>query len=146
MDSQIPSGSTKGAGAILRPDYWYLELGLWLAVNESRGTLRIGLADDRQRRVGPIRSVDFAEAGMSVEVGDDLAYLGTDADDASVSAPLDGIVVAVNRRLLNEPELVNRDPYGAGWIVEMRPAQWPLVGVLDSESYRRLRHLPSSGA
>ena len=50
-------------------------------------------------------------------------------------APFDGEVIAVNEALADAPELINQDPYGAGWLVELKPATWPAPGLLDAEAY-----------
>ena len=55
--------------------------------------------------------------------------------DLEVPAPFDGVVAGVNSVLQDKPELINQDPYGAGWLVELRPAAWPVAGLLDAEAY-----------
>ena len=50
-------------------------------------------------------------------------------------SPLSGEIVAVNEALEDAPELVNQDPYGRGWLVELRPEGWPVAGLLDAAQY-----------
>ena len=64
-----------------------------------------------------------------------LASIETVKVDLAVPAPFDGVVAGVNAALQDEPELINQDPYGAGWLVELRPAAWPVAGLLDAEAY-----------
>ena len=70
-----------------------------------------------------------------VAAGEDLANIETIKVDLAVPAPLAGEVMAVNEALDDAPELINQDPYGAGWLVELKPAIWPAPGLLDAAAY-----------
>jgi glycine cleavage system H protein len=70
-----------------------------------------------------------------VAAGKELATVETIKVDLEVQAPFDGEIVAVNEALEDAPELINQDPYGRGWLVEVRPAQWPVSGLLDAAQY-----------
>ena len=74
-------------------------------------------------------------SGTRLAAGDDLANIETIKVDLAVPAPSAGEVVAVNEALADAPELINQDPYGAGWLVELKPAVWPAPGLLDAEAY-----------
>jgi glycine cleavage system H protein len=70
-----------------------------------------------------------------VRAGKELATVETIKVDLEVQAPFDGEIVAANEALEDAPELINQDPYGRGWLVEVRPATWPVAGLLDAPAY-----------
>ncbi len=113
----------------------YDEHGVWVAMDENRGTARLGLTDFRQQASGDVAFVSLPAVGTSIETGKELTTIETIKVDLEVVAPLAGEVVAVNPALEDAPELINQDPYGAGWLVELKPASWPLEGLLDAAAY-----------
>jgi glycine cleavage system H protein len=115
--------------------YLYTQDGVWLAMDEASGVARAGLTDFRQQSSGDLAFVDLPSLGQHVEQGDDLANVETVKVDLAVPAPISGEIVAANDALRETPELVNQDPYGAGWLVELKPARWPVEGLLDAHAY-----------
>jgi glycine cleavage system H protein len=113
----------------------YDEAGVWIAMDRATGIARVGLTDYRQQTSGDVAFVELAEPGIHVAAGDDLAAIETIKVDMAVPAPLTGIVTAVNPALHDAPELINRSPYGEGWLVEIRPDTWPEPGLLDAAAY-----------
>ena len=101
----------------------------------SRKVARVGLTDFRQQASGDVAFVDLPAVGDTVAAGGDLANIETIKVDLVVPAPLDGTVVAVNEALGDAPELINQQPYGDGWLVELTPAAWPAPGLLDAAAY-----------
>ena len=119
----------------VKAGYLYRDDGLWLAPLAAAGTLRIGLSDYRQQSSGDVAFVVLPAVGQTVHGGDDVVNVETVKVDLAVPAPFDVEVTAVNEALVDAPELINQDPYGAGWLVELRPAAWPVVGLLDADAY-----------
>ncbi len=115
--------------------YLYTDEGLWLAPQASAGTVRVGLSDYRQQSSGDAAFVELPAVGQALHSGDDLANVETVKVDLTVPAPFAAEVIAVNALLANAPELINQDPYGAGWLVELKPAAWPVPGLLDADAY-----------
>jgi glycine cleavage system H protein len=113
----------------------YSETGVWAAMDESSGAARLGLSDYTQQSSGDVAFVSLPEPGVAVQAGKELATVETIKVDLEVQAPFDGEIVAVNEALEDAPELINQDPYGRGWLVQVRPAQWPAPGLLDAERY-----------
>ena len=98
--------------------------------------VRVGLSDYLQQRSGDVASVTLKPAGTPLKAGDELGALDTIKVDLVVPAPLAGTIVAVNAALSDQPELVNSDPYGAGWLVDIEPANWSQYDALpDAETY-----------
>ena len=115
--------------------YWYTDEGLWLAPQTGAGTVRVGLSDYRQQSSGDAAFVELPAVGQVLRSGDDLANVETVKVDLALPAPFAADVIAVNEMLADAPELINQDPYGAGWLVELKPAAWPAPGLLDADVY-----------
>lgn len=113
----------------------YSESGVWVELDEASGVARLGLSDYTQQASGDVAFVSLPEPGQAVVAGKELATVETIKVDLEVQAPFDGEIVAANEALQDAPELINQDPYGRGWLVEVRPAQWPVAGLLDAEQY-----------
>jgi len=122
----------------VKPGCLYTEVGVWAALDEVSGAVRVGLTDFRQQTSGDVVFVELPEPGIHVVVGDDLANIETIKVDMTVPAPAAGEVVAVNEALVEAPELINQDSYGAGWLVALKPATWPAPGLMDAEAYLAL--------
>ncbi len=114
---------------------WYTGSGLWLAQTGDAGPVRIGLTDFMQQSSGDIAFVELPQAGKRVEAGGDLANIETVKVDVGLAAPCGGLIVAANESLIDAPELINQDPYGAGWLVELQPDKWPVSDLLDPAAY-----------
>ncbi len=113
----------------------YSQRGLWVMPDESSQTARLGLSDYTQQSSGDVAFVSLPASGQAVQAGQELATVETIKVDLEVQAPFDGEIVAANAALEDAPELINQDPYGRGWLVEVRPTQWPVAGLLDAERY-----------
>ncbi|GAA4098411.1 glycine cleavage system protein GcvH [Nocardioides kongjuensis] len=103
---------------------------------ESAGSVRVGITDYAQDALGDIVYVSLPEVGATVTAGDSCGELESTKSVSDVYAPVTGEVVAVNEALDATPELVNTDPYGAGWLFEVVPADaGDLDGLLDAAAY-----------
>lgn len=105
---------------------------------ETSGSVRIGITDYAQDALGDIVFVTLPELGAEVEAGQPLGELESTKSVSDVYAPVAGTVVARNAALDATPELVNSDPYGAGWMLEVAPTDPVAVdGLLDADGYRK---------
>lgn len=103
---------------------------------EAAGSVRVGITDYAQDALGDIVYVSLPEVGASVAAGDACGELESTKSVSDVYAPVTGEIVAVNEALDATPELVNNDPYGAGWLFEVVPASADeLDGLLDAAGY-----------
>jgi glycine cleavage system H protein len=101
------------------------------------GEARVGVTDYAQEALGDVVFVSLPAKGRRVVAGDTMGELESTKSIAEVYAPLTGIVADVNAALATTPELVNQDPYGAGWLVTLaEPAG--MEHLLDAAAYRRL--------
>ncbi len=102
-------------------DLRYTEEHEWLRQEED-GTVTVGITDHAQGALGDLVYVELPEVGQSVDAGGDMAVVESVKAASDVYAPVSGEVVAVNEDLSDDPEKVNGDPYGDGWIVRLKPA------------------------
>jgi glycine cleavage system H protein len=101
------------------------------------GTVRIGITDYAQEQLGDIVYVQLPEVGDQVEEGSAVGELESTKSVSDVYAPLSGEVTAVNDALDAHPEMVNAEPYAAGWLFELRPADASAVeGLMDAAAYQ----------
>jgi glycine cleavage system H protein len=104
---------------------------------EADSSVRIGITDYAQDALGDIVYVSLPESGTEIENGAAVGELESTKSVSDVYAPLSGTVVAVNDALDGTPELVNSDPYGAGWLFEIVPSDPAAVdGLMDAAAYQ----------
>jgi glycine cleavage system H protein len=105
----------------------------------DEGRVRIGITHYAQDALGDVVFVSLPETGASVSAGEAFGEVESTKSVSEIYAPLAGEVVARNEALQSRPELVNSDPYGEGWIVEIAPADpAALDGLLDAAAYEQL--------
>ena len=109
-------------------------------VRASNGTaLRVGITDYAQEALGDIVFVSLPAVGTTVAPGQPLGEVESTKSVSDVYAPVAGTVSARNDALESQPELLNSDPYGEGWIVEIEVEDASVLDtLLDAESYRAL--------
>ena len=109
----------------------------WLRTpGDAAGSVRVGITDYAQDALGDIVYVSLPEVGATVAAGDACGELESTKSVSDVYAPVSGEIVAVNEALDATPELVNNDPYGAGWLFEVVPATpGDVDGLLDASAY-----------
>jgi glycine cleavage system H protein len=101
------------------------------------GVVRIGITSFAQDSLGDVVYVSLPAVGDTVAAGDSCGEVESTKSVSDLYAPLDGEVTAVNSSLEATPELVNTDPYGEGWMYELRPGDTgALDGLLDVTAYR----------
>jgi glycine cleavage system H protein len=112
----------------------------WVTVPAAgSSTVRIGITDYAQQSLGDIVYVNLPEPGTAVTAGDSLGEVESTKSVSDVFAPIAGTVLARNDALESQPELLNSDPYGEGWIVEIEVGDIGVVNsLLDADAYREL--------
>lgn len=116
----------------------YTENDEWIRVEGD--TAKIGLTDYAQDQLSDIVFVDLgdAEIGAELSKGDTFATVESVKAASDAYVPASGEVVAVNEALEDEPELINSDPYGAGWMVELKLSDpGELNDLLDAKAYKK---------
>jgi glycine cleavage system H protein len=101
--------------------------------------VRIGITDFAQDSLGPVVFVQLPEVGATVESHASIAEVESTKSVSEIYAPLSGVVEAVNTALADQPELLNEDPYGTGWLCVITPADpAELQGLLDASAYEAI--------
>ncbi|RZU48406.1 glycine cleavage system H protein [Krasilnikovia cinnamomea] len=110
----------------------------WVA-GDGSGPVRVGITHFAQDALGDIVYVQLPEEGTAVRTGDALGEIESTKSVSEIYAPISGTVVSRNATLADEPELINAEPYAAGWLVEIAPEDPDsLQGLLDAAAYRSL--------
>ena len=110
----------------------------WVRAAEGR-TLRVGITDFAQSSLGDIVFVSLPTVGTDVTPGQPMGEVESTKSVSDVFAPVAGTVAARNDELESQPELLNSDPYGEGWIVEIEVADPAVLDtLLDAAAYRQL--------
>jgi len=105
---------------------------------ETADSVRVGITHFAQDALGDIVYVQLPDVGTDVEAGSAVGELESTKSVSDVYAPVSGTVVARNESLDATPELVNSDPYGDGWLYELKPADATVVaGLMDAATYQQ---------
>ena len=108
----------------------------WVLVGE--GKARLGITDYAQDALGDVVYAQLPQVGDEVSEGEIIAELESTKSVGEIYAPFDGEILAVNEELESRPELVNHDPYGVGWILDISRAGSLPSALLDAAGYRDL--------
>ena len=114
-------------------DLRYLDSHEW--ARKENGTVRIGISDFAQDELGDGVFVELPAEGESVEAGESFGVVESIKAVSDVYAPVAGTVTAANDALVERPELVNEDPYGDGWLIEL-DLDSGFEALLTPEEYR----------
>lgn len=107
----------------------------WVRVTDS-GTVVFGITDYAQDALGDIVFVDLPEPEAVVDGGSTCGEVESTKSVSDIYAPISGVVVARNDALADAPEVINADPYGEGWLLEVRPDDAEAVeSLLDAAAY-----------
>jgi glycine cleavage system H protein len=116
-------------------DLKYTEEHEWVASTDG-GRVRVGITDYAQDQLGEVVFVQLPEVGQKVGAGAPAGEVESTKSVSEIYAPVAGEVSAVNEALDEQPELINSDPYGEGWIFELTVEDPDaLDGLLDAEAY-----------
>lgn len=119
-------------------DLMYTSEHEWLR-REEDGSVTIGITDHAQSALGDLVYVELPEVGQKLDSGGDMAVVESVKAASDVYAPIDGTVAAVNEDLGDDPEKINTDPYGDGWIVRLQPGDAIDEGdLLSPDAYQSL--------
>jgi glycine cleavage system H protein len=105
------------------------------------GTVRVGITDFAQAALGDVVFVQLPDVGAEVTAGETFGEVESTKSVSDLYGPLSGKVTAVNTDLDGSPQLVNSDPYGAGWLLDLQVSdtaalESALAALLDAEAYR----------
>jgi glycine cleavage system H protein len=106
-------------------------------VKATNGTARVGITDFAQDALGDIVYVQVPEVGTAIRAGDTCGELESTKSVSDLYAPVTGTVSAVNEALADQPDLVNSDPYGEGWLIDVQlDDEAEMEALMDAETYQ----------
>ena len=104
------------------------------------GTVRVGITDFAQSSLGDVVYVQLPDVGSEVTAGESFGEVESTKSVSDLYAPVTAKVIAVNSDLESNPQLVNSDPYGQGWLLELQAGgdtlEQGLAALLDADAYR----------
>lgn len=104
---------------------------------EADGTFTVGITEHAQELLGDMVFVDLPDVGNSYSAGDECAVAESVKAASDIYAPVSGEIVAVNDALGDAPELVNSEPYAAGWLFRIKASdESELDSLLDADAYK----------
>ncbi len=119
-------------------DLLYTKEHEWLR-REEDGSVTVGITDHAQAALGDLVYVELPDEGQALEVEGEMAVVESVKAASDVYAPIAGTVVAVNELLADDPEKINSDPYGEGWIVRLTPeGDGDDDGLMSPDDYQAL--------
>jgi glycine cleavage system H protein len=111
----------------------------WVRSSEGSRVVRVGITDFAQQALGDVVFVQLPNVGTTVAAGAAFGEVESTKSVSDLFAPVDGTVTATNTALNDSAELVNSDPYGDGWIVEIELAEGAdVTALLDAAAYGSL--------
>lgn len=123
------------------PDLYYTSEHEWVQ-RVGDDTVRVGITDFAQSSLGDVVFVQLPDAGADVTAGESFGEVESTKSVSDLYSPVTAKVVAVNGDLEGSPDLVNSDPYGDGWLIELRAdaeaLEGGLRGLLDADGYQAL--------
>ncbi|HNX71470.1 glycine cleavage system protein GcvH [Rivihabitans pingtungensis] len=106
---------------------------------EADGTVTVGITDHAQEALGDVVFVETPAVGSELSAGSSAGVVESVKAASDIYSPIDGTVLATNPALEGEPELVNSDPYGEGWMFRLQPANPAQINdMLDAAAYSDL--------
>jgi len=107
-------------------------------VRMADGIAVVGITDYAQQELTDVVYIELPEVGKEVKAGGECATVESVKAAVDVYSPLSGKVVKVNEKLNDEPQLLNSDPYGEGWVFEVEPSDpSELAKLMDADAYRK---------
>ncbi|MCA2244531.1 MULTISPECIES: glycine cleavage system protein GcvH [Mycobacterium] len=122
------------------PDLHYTAEHEWVR-RSGDDTVRVGITDFAQSALGDVVFVQLPDVGAELTAGESFGEVESTKSVSDLYAPVSGKVSAVNTDLEGSPQLVNSDPYGAGWLLDVQvsdvaAAESAISSLLDAEAYR----------
>jgi glycine cleavage system H protein len=111
----------------------------WVRTGEGSTTVRVGITDYAQEALGDVVYVSLPEVGAQIAKGASVGEIESTKSVSDLYAPLTGVVSARNDQLDGQPELINSDPYGEGWVLEIELSEpEETADLLDAAAYGTL--------
>ena len=109
----------------------------WVATTPSANVFRVGITDYAQSALGDIVYVQLPKVGQKLTAGEVCGEIESTKSVSEIYSPITGVVSSVNGNLDGAPEIINSEPYGSGWILEIS-VSGDLPELLSGEEYEKL--------
>jgi len=121
----------------VRDDLKYTETHEWVKLDGDKA--KVGITDHAQSELTDIVFVELPEIGKELNKGEELCVVESVKSVSEIYAPVSGKIINVNKKLEDEPEIINKNPYDDGWLVELEiKDKSELDSLLDAEAYKKL--------
>jgi len=120
---------------LIPEDLLYTPQHEWVRL--SNGVARVGITDYAQDALGDVVFVGVPTLGATVTADESFTEVESTKSVSDIYAPVAGTITAVNEALATQPELLNKDPYGAGWICEIT-LEGAAPALMDAQAYEQL--------
>lgn len=100
--------------------------------------LTVGITDHAQTMLGDLVYVELPEIETSIESGEECAVVESVKAAADVYCPIPGEVIEINEAVIENPQLINQDPYGKGWLFRVRPHDHGVPSLLSADEYTKV--------
>lgn len=107
-------------------------------VKSDNELLTIGITDHAQTMLGDLVYVELPEVDNSFETGQECAVVESVKAAADIYCPIAGEIIEVNEAVLENPQLINEDPYGRGWLMRVKPHDKGALNLLSAEEYTKV--------
>lgn len=114
----------------------YTKTHEWVRTDDDY--LTVGITDHAQTMLGDLVYVELPELDASVESGQECAVVESVKAAADIYCPAPGEVIEINSAVIENPALINQDPYGQGWLFRIRPADKQVGGLLNADEYSKV--------
>ena len=109
----------------------------WVSTTDTDGVVRVGITDFAQDALGDVVYVEHPETGSTASAGDVIGEVESTKSVSDIYAPVSGEIVAVNEGLDGDPAAINKDPYGAGWLFDVKLSDASeLDSLLTADDYK----------
>ena len=115
---------------------YYTETHEWMTADD--GVATVGITDYAQGQLGDVVFLELPAVGRQLETGDTVGVIESVKAASDLYSPVAGSVLEVNESLHDNPEKVNQDPYGSGWLIKVRLNGDLSEGLLDEDGYRAM--------
>ncbi len=114
----------------------YTKTHEWVKVDDEY--LTIGITDHAQTMLGDLVYVELPEIETNFDSGQECAVVESVKAAADIYCPVPGEIIEINDAVIENPQLINQDPYGKGWLLRVRPFDKDKVGLLNADEYSKV--------
>lgn len=108
-------------------------------INDHASEMQIGITAHAQELLGDLVFVELPDVGREITAGEEIGVVESVKAASDFYAPISGVIVAINTAVTKKPELINQDPYGAGWLVKIKPTDATQASsLLNAQQYQEV--------